>query len=245
MAKDDDPPLKVIEDTPPKGSLANFKITACSDVTPSGVTLQLEGLAGNNPELYKNTIAVFSGVGPSPSQEPEKVVAITKSSMPNRFDLEFAFGPSDYSLTYQVAGAGNADPSVGLETMCAVAFIYKFPMAAAAPITNVSMTIRAATASSLKVQYFVLPNYDPVKYQNWIGIWEGTPNANSALPEPTYTANVSSSSNVGFVSLKNLNLYTDFPYTMIYFMAPRSSGLGTGDTKAGAVLYFSLADEGA
>ncbi len=240
MSDGADPLLKVMTSAPQKGSLNNFVLTP-GKPGPGSVEIKVQGLAGNNPKANGNTIALFSGVGPNPAQTPLKVFELeAESSNTFKAILDYDFQPEDYSLTYQVSGASTTKAPRDLSTMCATAFLYEFQMPASEPITHVSMQIEEARASDLLIRYNVLPNYQPAKFQNWIGLWEGSPNANAPLPDPTKAVSLMSDMNVGMVQMKGLTLFKNFPYTLIYFMAPKSTGFATGDTKAGAVIYFSL-----
>lgn len=209
---------------PPDGSENHFSISV-DPPTQGEVIVTCRGLGGNQPKDYFNSLALWSTSLPNLAAKPLKVIPMPSNNQPNRVVFAYDFVPTDYSLTYQV----GPDPS----TACAMTFLPLFPKHLRNVPTSVSLHILRVTTESIEVRYTTLPDYQPEKNGNWIGIWGGFM-VPYAAPAPIWQSLITSRQSEDVVRLDQITLRCDLDYTLIYFMQDRNR------LSAGALLYFSL-----
>lgn len=81
--------------------------------TSLGIIVKYNGLAGNLPKTYNNSIALWSGSVPNIHGGLIKKVDVEKNNQAGNVFIKYSFQQSYYSLTYQVG--------TSLQTMCALA----------------------------------------------------------------------------------------------------------------------------
>lgn len=221
----DEIPFK-IED-PPEGSLNWFSIKVLSQAKDQ-ILVDCNGIAGNRPMSNENSIALWDTTVPTTKDRPLRLYHCKTEDQPNRRTLQFEFEPLNYGLTYQVGPDAT--------TMCALAVIANAPTAIAALPLDVRLTLRAVTRTSIQVQYSVLSGYLPRANGNWIGLWHGSASPYTGV-RPAASLDIPDDQNMGVVTLDNLNILTDFSYTLVYVMKqPGTPGMPLA---AGSILYFS------
>jgi hypothetical protein len=96
----------------------------------------------------------------------------------------------------------------------------------------VDIDLVQANANSLAIKYTTVIGYLPLKYGNWLGLWEGSASPYN-LGTPLATVKLASDSNSGAVAINDINLAAGQTYTLIYF-------LGEDRTTASAMIRFIL-----
>jgi hypothetical protein len=219
------------------------------------IIVSYNGLSGNLPKTYKNSIALWLGSIPNMAKAPLKIVEIDKDRQAGDVVIEEDFQQLFYSFTYQVGA---------LETMCALAQLdltntilepkngdgdeQQHPGTGKSEIepespeshesleiainipTYVDIEILELTTSSVKVLYSTLPGYLPKTYKNWVGVWQGYTQPYNA-PSPMRSVNITQDYTEGIVILDNVSFEEYFTYTLIYFTGPDK-------TNAASLLYF-------
>jgi hypothetical protein len=205
---------------PEAGQLSNVSLTI-KNVTADGVVVRYQGLSGNMPLTYKNSVALWNSLIPNvgaPGQ-PLETTEIPTNDQPGSVFVEYPIVDTDYCLTYQVGESQT--------TMCALA---PHSSTMADLPTSIDIDIDDVTTNSVRVYYSTLPGYLPKSYNNWIGIWQGY-----AIPyrAPDFLASspIPSDATEGYATLQNVSISSDFTYTVIYFC-------GASRFEAAAVKYF-------
>ena len=211
--------------TPPISGQTQFSLST-SDPSQGEIIVKYRGIAGNQPETYKNNLALWNGSVPNMTIRPLRTIAIESDNQPNSLPLEFDFEPTDYCITYQVgeeisAMCAMTSFSFSLKTriLRAMAFWRGMNVSATSP-ESVSIKILKIATDSVQVIYGTLPGYQPQKFGNWIGIWPGWAIPYGS-PEPLGRAKVNSNFSEGIVKIAPISLYSGLSYTLTYFMQDR------------------------
>ena len=242
-----------------------FSISA-KNPSQGEIIVSYNGLAGNQPGTYKNSLALWQGALPNTSVGPIKVVPVGSDDQPNAVPFDYAFQSTDYCLTYQVG------PDVS--TMCALtsfsfalmarlvravafwrssddqsppspvpsfkAFVTSTPLPFSLQEnlpTAVSIKIDKVTTESIQIIYTTLPGYQPTKNGNWIGLWQGFAIPYGG-PKPIGRTKITDDYTQGIVTIDKLRLFSGLTYTLIYFMQDPS--VDPQFTSASTLLYFSV-----
>src|SRR5277367_169874 len=95
------------------GTMQNFKLTLVSPPGRDGVIVRYEGISGNRPKCYANSVALWDNWYPDPTKdEPLNVTPVPSNRQPDSVPIDYTkFQGTDYLVTYQVGAA--------LTSMCA------------------------------------------------------------------------------------------------------------------------------
>lgn len=208
--------------------LTHFTVEAKS-VTGDGIIVRYCGIAGNLPKTYGNTLALWGSSLPNLSSKPLKVVPITANDQPNDMNIDYGISQTSYCVTYQVGGdMTTMSALVQLQTNCPAV---SPPNQVNVQIPNyVDIEIDQVTTNSIRVFYSTLPGYQPNKYQNWVGLWQGYASPYDSS-DPLAKAVVTNNFTEGFVTISNVPISSKFTYTLIYFTGPAK-------TNAASLIYF-------
>lgn len=189
------------------------------------VTVEYKGLPGNQPQTYKNFVAIWQSSMIPWNTPPLAQARIDQNAQQGSIVINgLTITSSSYIVGY---GVGN-----DITTICCSSLISAGGLRAAP--TNVSISLEYVGSNSLTIYYQTLAGYLPQQYGNWIGLWKGYASPyNSGTPVGTVQLN--SNASEGTIGMNNVPLGINTNYTLVYFM-------GTEQTTAAAILNFNTAD---
>lgn len=223
---------------PSDPTLNNFGLTLSTQPDGQGVAVRYTGVPGNQPESYKNSVALWDTWSPiveGPHRtSPLCVVPIVGDLQPSTVYVPWQFTGTDYLITYQVGEE--------LTTMCAsLELSLKLLKPMIVPPGAISLSVSHIDDSSITIVYSTLGGYLPKTYGNWVGVWQGFAGPYFA-PAPDSWAPVGSDHTQDRLTIPNLRIDPGFVYRIIYFMGPQADGV-PGST-IGAMLTFTATESG-
>lgn len=189
------------------------------------VTVAYTGLPGNQPETYKNFVAIWEA-----SMIPWNIPPLAKCSVEQNAESgTIVIGGLTITKNSYIVGYG-VGPDI--TDICCSAIISAGGLRV--PSMQVIISLEYIGSSSLSIHYQTLAGYLPQQYNNWIGLWKGYASPYNA-PAPVASIAVNNNSNEGTVGMNNVPLGINSNYTLIYFM-------GKELTTAAAILNFNTSD---
>jgi hypothetical protein len=213
-------PLSVALGTPIQ-SQCSIGIDGYSGTT---VDLSYRGLPANQPESYRNFVAIWQSTVVPWRVPPLKQVFIPDNAESGTLVMDgLQITNSNYILAYSVGPA--------LSDICASAVL---GIGGQLGRTDaVAVSLNGVGTTSLSVHYVTLSGYLPATNQNRIGLWTGL--VSPYDPPPCLaTVAVPQDVNEGDVAINGIAVTIDTTYTLVYFM-------GTAQTTAAAILSFTTA----
>ena len=197
---------------------------AVTFVNGESVTVSYSGLPGNQPETYKNFVAIWENSVIPWTAPPLAKVPVTHNSQQGSVTIE---GLTISRNAYIVGYAVGPD----ITNICCSSLISAGGLLAAP--TQVSISLNYLGPNGISIHYQTLAGYLPQQYNNWIGLWKGYASPYNA-PTPLATSTINSDASEGTVNM-DVPLETDTNYTLIYFM-------GKERTMAAAILNFNTSE---
>ncbi|OMP75666.1 hypothetical protein BW716_29070 [[Flexibacter] sp. ATCC 35208] len=206
--------------------LNNTNLDTCSVTIPyfdgDTVTVNYKGLPGNQPETYKNFVAIWEA-----SIIPWTVPPLAQLSIEQNYEQgTLTIGGLTITRSAYIVGYG-VGPDIS--NICCSSIISAGGYLAAP--TQVAISLNYLGINSLSIHYQTLAGYQPMQYNNWIGLWKGYASPYNA-DAPIATVNINSNANEGTIGMNNVPLGINSNYTLIYFM-------GKENSMAAAILNFN------
>lgn len=206
-------------------TLANTSIVI-SNYTGDSVTVNYTGLPGNQPQSYKNFVAIWQSSVIPWGNLPLSRQDIGDNSEQGSIVLSgLTITRSSYIVGYGVG------PDVSNISCCAIISAGGL----LAPPTTVGIGLDNVGITSLTVNYQTLAGYTPNTYENWIGLWKGYASPFNGTA-PLAKVSITDDSNQGSIGINNVPLGINTEYTLVYFC-------GAAYTTAAAILTFNTNDQ--
>lgn len=206
--------------------LNNTSLDTCSITIPyydgDTVTVNYKGLPGNQPETYKNFVAIWQA-----SMIPWTAPPLGKVSIGQNYEEgSLTIGGLTITKSAYIVGYG-VGPDIS--NICCSSMISAGGLLAAP--TQVAISLNYMGINSLSIYYQTLAGYQPMQNNNWIGLWKGYASPYNA-DTPIAVVPINSNANEGTVGMNNVPLGINSNYTLIYFM-------GKENSMAAAILNFN------
>lgn len=180
-----------------------------------GIEIHYTTFTNNRPKEFANTIYVWEGGPDVPWQRVDDYVGaavIEGDTYTGIQRIKFPYDVGkDYVVGYAVAPTPNAT--------CSALYLPKDNQDTSSEDTSIDFVMIGPGA--VKLKYGCLPQYNPVEFKNWVGIYNGTraqydgkPLDTTAIPFPNTT---------GYVTIP-VQLQIGATYTVGYYMAPLPQG---------------------
>lgn len=197
--------------------------------TSDAVVLNFTGLPANQPQTYKNFVAIWEATVIPWTAPPLKKIEIPFNKQSGTFIIDgLTTTKSSYIVGY---GVGPA-----VTTICASSLLNAGDVQQ--PPSSIQIGLKYVGANSVAVTYQTLSGYLPRTSDNWVGLWRGSVSPYNS-PKPLAVAPVPSDSTEGTLAINNVEIALDSTYTLIYFMGGSAST--TNNTAAAAILTFNTA----
>ncbi|SFW76484.1 hypothetical protein [Chitinophaga sancti] len=186
------------------------------------VTVNYKGLPGNQPQTYKNFVAIWEASMIPWTVPPLAMAEIGQNNEQGSMTISgVTITRSAYIVGYSV---GPDISNICCSSVISIGGLLAAP-------TQTSISLNYIGINSLSIHYQTLGGYQPMKYNNWIGLWKGFASPYSA-GAPLATVDIDSNANEGSIGINNVPLGINTNYTLIYFM-------GKENPMAAAILNFS------
>ncbi|PWW00608.1 hypothetical protein DFR52_103816 [Hoeflea marina] len=181
----------------------------------AGIDVQYTTFTNNRPKDYSNTIYVWEGGPDVPWQRidsfvGESVIEGNTYTGIQRVNFPYDVG-KDYVVGYAVASTPGAT--------CSALYLPKDNQETTSE--NLTVGFSAIGPGAVKVNYRCLPQYNPVAFKNWVGIYNG--------PRADYDGKPLDAANVPFPNTNGsatipIQLQIGATYTVGYYMVPLDKG---------------------
>lgn len=196
--------------------------------TAGTVAVKFAGLPANQPQTYKNFIAIWDAT----------VIPWTVAPL-KRIDIPFNRQSGTYIIDGLTVTKGGYIVGYGVgpavSTICASS-VLNVGDAQQPPPSSIEIGVQYVGANSLAVTYQLLSGYLPRTSDNWVGLWRGSVSPYNS-PKPLAAVAIPDDSTEGTVAFNNVEIGINSTYTLIYFMG--DSAHPTNNTAAAAILTFN------
>jgi hypothetical protein len=212
------PLFRTLATTPPALSQVTISIPAYS---PNAIVVAYQTLPANTPQKNKNYVAVWESTMIPWTEAPIATATIPSDSQMGSVPItNLAVQQRAYIVGYAVGPKIN--------DMCASATL--FVGGQTGPTESCSIGLTYVSDDTLLIQYQTLDGYQPQTQNNWLGLYAGVISPYYATPTLA-TLDIPSNTSQGNVSMSNLGLSIQSPYTLVYYM-------GATNAEAAAILTF-------
>lgn len=151
------------------------------------VTIKYQTLSGNNPNAYGNYVAEWRvPYDEVPwGTEPEKTCSVSSSSPTGSFSMDdLELTEDGYIFGYSVVPLKD-----DVYNFCATAYIPStMPLESVDTDLNIEycdpkLELLSVNTDTVRIKYSLPTGYSPQDNDNWIGLWEGTPDVYHKMPD--------------------------------------------------------------